>query len=128
MNFTEEQINEIKEKLQYNELFEDDDIEKLKEYKKEIGVNSITFAKLFITCYDCFYLNSSIFESYDKEFKNKLCAIKIEELRSLVERYNNGNSFGDYYILENIRKMIQENRSAMMELIIIFFKLFSEEG
>jgi len=133
IEFTEEELDKIKTKLEEVETIEDTDLENLKKLKVKSGTDSIILGQLFMTCYN--YISGYAYLLFDKDDKQDLEKklneylnnFQIEALRNLIEEYKDGKEIGSYYIGERIRDLANKQRNKLNKLIELFFKVFGEE-
>jgi len=135
VEFSEEELEKIKITFEEKENIQDEDLEKLKQLKIKSGTDSITLGQLFMTCYN--YLNGYLYLLSDKDDKEKsklekklndyLSNFQVENLRILIEEYNDGVEFGSYYIGERIKDLANAQRTKLNKLIELFFKVFGED-
>lgn len=125
-----EDISYLKTFFEEKELIEDNEMENLKKYYKEIGRNSIILAKLFLTSYD--YLVTTMYSLNNEEITDRLRKYflnftEITYLRELLEDYGDGEDIGCYYIANKIKRYVIAQRPEMVHLINVFFSVFVEE-
>jgi len=128
---TKEEIKKLQDIVGEKTIIEEEEIKKIKEKYKNSSTNDIEFSKLFIECYDTLKSRSADFTS-DSENKSKVIldyleSIKIQEVRSLVSDYDNGNSIGDFYLATSIKEYARKNRKTMEDLITTFLSIFNQE-
>ena len=119
-----ETIEKLKDDFEEIDQIEDEKLEKLEKERNNISTNNVSLAKLFLTCFDIFKNGISKIED-NKELQRFLDNYdNVEELRSLIIDYGDGNQFGDHYVQVNINKFIIKERNQILELIDIFFQIF----
>ena len=118
-------IEKLKDILEDADVVEDKDLERLKELKNKIGFNRVSFAKLFLECYDILGNNLYLFGDEEENVKKYLSEFNVD-VRTLLEDYGEGK-LGTYFTKEKINAIVDSNREKMNGLIQTFFKLFSEE-
>jgi hypothetical protein len=124
------QAEKLKEFTDGKEILDDDEIENLQNKRKLIHSNRFEFCLLIIKCNDILSTNIHIFDS-NTQLKEDLSKFlkdipDISILRKFVEEYDNGNGYGDHYLLEETKEVIESNREKYLELINLFFKIFGE--
>lgn len=133
INFTEEEIESMKVTADTEDIIEN--LKPFTKQKEKMGVESITLARLFLDCYDCLYNSRHKFkQSEEDETDNKTNKLELylkqfdtSELRSLVEDYGDGSDFGSYYLQENIKDLVIKQRIQLIDLVLLFFRIFGEE-
>lgn len=122
------ELEDMKSFIEDGDLIDEDELEELRKESKSIFVDSVKLAKVFIKCYDYFYVCLKAFK--DKPYYNKLRdylnGFRNQELRSKLEDYGDGKEFGDNYIFQNIKRIINIDRDRRIDLILMFSYVFLE--
>ena len=130
-NFSEKEIEDMKDTISEKEIMEDEDLEQIKNLKKSVSGSDVNLAKLFIKCYDFMSINTFQFKDESRNFIKKiekfLQTFDVSEIRRLVNEYGDGKEYGSYVIEENIKKEVHLNRKRYLDLIKVFFRIFGEE-
>lgn len=130
IEFTNNEIEDMKNMIEVDELIDSSIIEDLKKLKDKIG-NNIALAKLFSLCYMQLYVNSMYFRSDGKDYITKLVKylseFEIEPIKRYLDEYADGKEIGSDYTEEAIGNIVKKDREKMMELIMLFFSIFGEE-
>jgi len=132
INLTKEQIDEIKEIISSGESeLPEDELNSIRELKKQISIDDLKLAILYVRCYNFLELNSFQFISeehdYIDEIKDFLEQFEINEIRNLVNSYGNGKDYGDHIIELNIKNFVNKNRISYNKLIVTFFRIMGVE-
>lgn len=113
------------------DLINPEDLNEIKEVKRNVYGNDIKLALIFSKCLNLIYLNASLIRNETKDFSIKLSQIAqiydIQELRRITYSYGDGEDYGDYIFQERIRDIVENNRNKIVELINIFTKIFGDE-
>jgi len=118
-------IKKIKKKLEEDGVddLEDEDKKKLKEKKEKSSYDRITKGLLFIECLDKLKESITSIECDEKkEVEEYLGKIDSEELRNLIEEYNEG--YGAYITGEKIKDVVDEKKSEIEIVINMFSSIF----
>lgn len=132
---TKDNITKIKGN--FDDILSDGDIDEKgnkKDGEKEIliskkiliGTNILEFAKVFIISFD--YLGNNLYLVDDEKIVSEInkilyFGIDTSEIRELLEDHNIDN----YISEERIKKIVDNNRNKMYEVISLFYKLFADE-
>lgn len=121
----EEKIKTIKVSMANQTDITESEIKKLKDLRSRCSLNYINLAKLVISIND--YLSNNIqekiMEDYLIEIKNNT---GIDNLRSLLLDYEDGEGIGDYYKEMQIKENVMKYRDDYNNMIKVFFKIFEE--
>ena len=121
-----EEKSEIKSIFE-DDIFEENEIKKLKSLKSESFINSIKFGELYLGCYSNWFNNLNLFEGKLKSNLGKILnEFDVEELRNLLEEYGNGEEIGSHNLGEKIKDIVRENRIKLNKLINLFFEVIEE--
>ena len=115
----EKEFDDIKGIFQEREIFTEDEIKKIKEYRIKSSTDSIVFSKLFLLAYDSFYNNSIKIKGLEE------CKYIAEGIREDIEKYD-GYYVNNYYVEQKIKKFIRDKRDKMNSLINLFLEGFEE--
>lgn len=131
IEFTNDEIQDLKDLQSENEIISDDEIENLKEMKKSISTNQVNLGILFTKCYDYLEVNISDLKNDDFDYSNKIEKImsKVDpsEIRNLIGDYGFGKQFGDSLTEVKIKNILEKNRKGYLDLIKFFFQVFGGE-
>ena len=133
--FSDDDISSIQSNIEEKELIEEDYLEEMKKLKTKMGIDKIALGKLFVFCYDTIDFNVNNLgddEELHSKFKQIIEDVEgeenkfVNELRILIEDYGDGEEINSYYSGERIRDLAGDNRKVMIQLVILFFKIFGE--
>lgn len=131
---THEEIEKIKKGIGEDDAFDDEEIKNLKKKRSKSGLDKIVLGHLFIQCIDNIKNNLDRIKEKDektrnakKKLKDYLKKVDNEDLRNLIEDFNNGESFGSYYTGLKIKDIIGESRADIDLVISMFFNIFEED-
>lgn len=131
VEFSNDDKTLIKNFVEEKDLIEDSDMERLKKLRIESQKNNIILSDLFLTCYN--YFNGNLYAFYDKpsnlqkKLRDYLYKFKIDDIRELLIKYDDGNQWGSHFKEMDINEYVIKNRSKMDELISLFFECFGSE-
>jgi len=131
IGFSEQEIENLRDLIEDKDLVEEDELEELKKKSGKMLIDSTILAEIFLKCYNYLYVNQHLFKNEDKDYtqklKNYLGGFDIQDLRNQLEEYGKGVEFGSYYVSRRIKNIVSKDRRKMIDLVLLFFKLFGEE-
>lgn len=136
MQFTEEEITEIKSLVNRKDLIDD---EKKKEIRKLIASaieQDYFLAFLYVKCFDYLLRIKDNLNDEDNDFslkvddflKEYVQKCNIKELREVVQKLNRiDGGIGTYHLQKNLEKEVETMREDMINFTSFFIKIGVEE-
>ena len=127
--FLKEEIETMRDIATEKDFISEDESKKeIKKLREHSSTNPLVFCKLFITCYDYFYDNSSHFNKKIIKYLDFFNEFAIDSLRDHLSTYEDKDSFlGDFYNKGYIKTRISMYKEHYDDLIKLFFQVFDVE-